>query len=58
MYSRVAVTGDFKSPEEAIQWAVDNIDQIKLPNDAEYLADSFEIDEEGNVLDENGDIAN
>lgn len=42
------------SPEEALQWAKDHSDQIKLPNDAEYLEDSFQIDEEGVIYDNAG----
>lgn len=57
MCGTVAVTGDFKDSEEAVRWAIENIEHIRLPKDAEYLCGSFEIDETGIVLDENGDIA-
>lgn len=51
MYGRVEVRGNFKNPEEAVQWAVDHKNDLPLPNDASYLEDSFEVDTEGTVFD-------
>lgn len=44
------------SPETAIQWAKEHMDELGLPENASYLTDSFEIDEEGLVRDEKGRI--
>lgn len=51
MYGRVEVRGNFKNPEEAVQWAADHKNDLPLPNDASYLEDSFEVDTEGTVFD-------
>ena len=56
MYGRIEI--DAESAEDAIMIAENSIDELPLPQDADYLEDSFEIDSEGIVLDENGNIAN
>lgn len=51
MYGRVKVRGNFKNPEEAVQWADDHKNDLPLPDGASYLEDSFEVDTEGTVFD-------
>ena len=53
-YGRVPVTGRFKNAEEVLQYADEHSDEFKLPSNAEYLEDSFEIDMAGIVQDEYG----
>lgn len=56
MYGRVEAKG--RTPEEALEWAVENAYELPLPDDASYLEDSFEVDEEGIILDQYGNIVN
>ena len=41
---------DADSPEEAIEYAKEHKDDLPLPANAQYLEDSFEIDEEGDPI--------
>ena len=50
MYGRVPVKA--VSPKEAYEWANEHIDELKLPSDASYLEDSFEVDGSGIIMDE------
>lgn len=54
MYGRVEVEAD--SAEEAIEIAERDKYDFALPEEGFYLEDSFEIDGEGIVMDEYGDI--
>lgn len=56
MYGRVEIEAD--SPERALEIAENSINDLPLPNDADYLEDSFEIDSDGIIIDEKGNIAN
>lgn len=44
-----------KSPAEAKRIAAEDKDDCPLPDNGDYLEDSFEVDMEGIVRDENGD---
>lgn len=41
---------DAYSSEEAMEYAKNHIDELSLPANAEYIDDSFEIDEEGEPI--------
>ena len=59
MYGRIPV--EAKSLPEAFDKAKDQIKRMsatEMATQAEYLLDSEEIDEEGLVIDENGNIVN
>ena len=59
MYGRIPV--DAKSLSDAFDKAKDQIKRMsatEMATQAEYLLDSEEIDEEGLVIDENGNIVN
>ena len=56
MYGRVEIEAD--SPDDAFRIAENSINDLPLPTDADYLEDSFEIDTDGIIIDENGNIAN
>ena len=51
VYGHSPVTGRFRSAEEALAWADENVDYISLPDDGEYMVGSFEVDMDGVVLD-------
>ena len=53
MYGRVEVQAS--SPEEAFQIALEKENDFDLP-DGYYLEDSFEIDTDGILMDEDGNI--
>lgn len=52
VYGRVEVEAD--SPEKALQYAIDNQDDLPLPDESFYLDDSFQIDTDGIIMDEFG----
>lgn len=56
MYGRVEVKAE--DPEEAIRIAENSISELPLPAEASYLEDSYEVDSDGIVLTEDGEIAN
>lgn len=52
MFGRVSVEAE--SAEKAIEYALDHIDEYKLPEKAEYIDGSFEVDPAGIVKDLEG----
>lgn len=54
MYGRVEIEAD--SPDEAIRKAEERKSELPLPDQAFYLEDSYEVDTEGIVMDEDGNI--
>ena len=41
---------DAENGEEAMRYAKEHTDELPLPANAEYLEDSFEVDEEGEPI--------
>ena len=54
MYGRVDIEAN--SVEEAFEYANDHVDDLPLPENGDYLDGSYEIDDNGVVLDENGNV--
>lgn len=54
VYGRVPVEAN--NSDEAIKYALQNKSDIELPEFPVYVEDSFQIDEEGAVLDDYGNV--
>lgn len=54
MYGRVSVEAE--SPEKALEYAREHMDEYKLPYKSEYVEGSFDVDMDGTVLDLEGNL--
>lgn len=54
MFGRVSVEAE--SPEKALEYAREHMDEYKLPYKSEYVEGSFDVDMEGTVLDLEGNL--